>query len=413
MDNKPEIQRISKKLVHKHLDDNVFVAYLRRELPFEINTDCVEQTLLPLCSHGEKELLLRHYSRKTKPARGKQRSREYYCRNDLPATISTETARQLIHGHDIRFFLKFYRRKASPDQFQLTAHPDEIETVRLNRLLSAGKKMISSSEKQTLSELLDRAGCNTSHPYTYYANLVIDTEHPFFFEHPNEHVPGMMLIESVRQFLIACSHQFGNVPLEGYAFILSSITVHFKNYLELNFPVLFKVVFTECHQYETGIWADVIANVQIFQNENETATMAFQCNIATKRVFNRLRNTKIPARKQSWFLLRHEVEYRILLRYDAGEKVYATLEYIAHDACVLKLTGTLPETFHVSQPLEIIMYFSKIGFVQGFGVANRLSNYDDFSLIHFKFTDIHNNDRHNLNDVIKKYCFYVESETIA
>jgi hypothetical protein len=66
--------------------------------------------------------------------------------------------------------------------------------------------------------------------------MLVDLEHPFFFEHPLDHIPSMMLIEAGRQLGIAVSHIFLDVPM-GTAFAPTAIQVEFAEYAELDAPV--------------------------------------------------------------------------------------------------------------------------------------------------------------------------------
>ncbi|ALV39140.1 ScbA/BarX family gamma-butyrolactone biosynthesis protein [Streptomyces sp. CdTB01] len=57
--------------------------------------------------------------------------------------------------------------------------------------------------------------------------LRIDTRHPVLFDHPLDHVPGMLLIEAARQATTATQHH----PTHPH-----TITTHFHHYIELHTP---------------------------------------------------------------------------------------------------------------------------------------------------------------------------------
>lgn len=73
-------------------------------------------------------------------------------------------------------------------------------------------------------------------PDTYEARMVHDVEHPFFFEHPLDHIPAMMLVEAGRQLGIAISHLYLGVPL-GRMFATRSFDIRFSEFAELHAPV--------------------------------------------------------------------------------------------------------------------------------------------------------------------------------
>lgn len=68
------------------------------------------------------------------------------------------------------------------------------------------------------------------------AEVLVDTEHPYFFEHPVDHVPGLLLIEAVRQAGIAGVHAILGVPLDA-AMVVDGFEVAFTRYAELDQPL--------------------------------------------------------------------------------------------------------------------------------------------------------------------------------
>jgi hypothetical protein len=78
----------------------------------------------------------------------------------------------------------------------------------------------------------------------FLAPLIIERDHPFFFEHPIDHAPGLMLIEGVRQTGTAVSHLFYEISFD-LVFVLNWIEVKFGNFGELNSPIAVKMAITE------------------------------------------------------------------------------------------------------------------------------------------------------------------------
>jgi A-factor biosynthesis hotdog protein len=60
----------------------------------------------------------------------------------------------------------------------------------------------------------------------FIATLHVRRDHPFFFEHPRDHVPGLYLIEAGRQMQVAVAHAFYGVPF-GVEFIMTQLNVEF------------------------------------------------------------------------------------------------------------------------------------------------------------------------------------------
>jgi 2-oxo-3-(phosphooxy)propyl 3-oxoalkanoate synthase len=88
--------------------------------------------------------------------------------------------------------------------------------------------------------LLARVERKPGDPEQYEAEMVMDMEHPFFFEHPLDHIPAMMLVEAGRQLGIAISHMFLDVPF-GYLFATQAFAIRFTEFAELHEPVVITV----------------------------------------------------------------------------------------------------------------------------------------------------------------------------
>ena len=73
-------------------------------------------------------------------------------------------------------------------------------------------------------------------PDTYAARMVHDIDHPFFFEHPLDHIPAMMLVETGRQLGIAIAHLYLGVPLDRM-FATRAFDIRFDEFAELHTPV--------------------------------------------------------------------------------------------------------------------------------------------------------------------------------
>ncbi|MGW1463616.1 ScbA/BarX family gamma-butyrolactone biosynthesis protein [Streptomyces sp. NPDC002308] len=68
----------------------------------------------------------------------------------------------------------------------------------------------------------------TGEPGTW--QLRVDLDHPFLFDHPVDHIPGMLLLEAARQATIAaCSPGGGSAAVTG-------MTTRFHRYVELDRP---------------------------------------------------------------------------------------------------------------------------------------------------------------------------------
>ncbi|MBI0293094.1 A-factor biosynthesis protein [Streptomyces sp. PRKS01-29] len=67
------------------------------------------------------------------------------------------------------------------------------------------------------------------------ARLLVDTGHPVLFDHPLDHVPGMLTLEAFRQLSIATAVETGALP--SAAAVLTGLRARFTGFGELDLPI--------------------------------------------------------------------------------------------------------------------------------------------------------------------------------
>ena len=73
-------------------------------------------------------------------------------------------------------------------------------------------------------------------PDEHVAELALDPGHPYHFEHAQDHVPGMMLIEAGRQLAMAIAHIYYDVSFNA-VFVLEHMSSSFTRFADLGAPV--------------------------------------------------------------------------------------------------------------------------------------------------------------------------------
>jgi hypothetical protein len=97
-----------------------------------------------------------------------------------------------------------------------------------------------SSRNVLLADDLERDG-----DAAFSASVFVDDTHPYFFEHPRGHVPGMYLVEAGRQFVLAVSHKFYGVPF-GREFLMDEMQIRFTGLALLTVPIIAYGTTTNC-----------------------------------------------------------------------------------------------------------------------------------------------------------------------
>lgn len=123
----------------------------------------------------------------------------------------------------------------------------------------------------------------------FLAPLVIDSRHPFFFEHPLDHVPGLMLIEGARQVGTAISHLFYDVSFD-LNFILNWLEVRFTNFAELTSPVTVQMTIVE-KAYRRQRLNGLACRSEWIQDGRSLGTMDAEWSFSSPAVLARLRHS--------------------------------------------------------------------------------------------------------------------------
>lgn len=122
---------------------------------------------------------------------------------------------------------------------------------------------------------------------SFIAELYLESDHVFFFEHPLDHYPGLMLVEAARQAATALTHIFYGVPLDSM-YILQGLTVDFASFAELNVPVF--VVSKICNRtLKNGQLTGMFCEGVFMQQGKALGTMSGTWKIFDRRSAERLR----------------------------------------------------------------------------------------------------------------------------
>jgi len=67
----------------------------------------------------------------------------------------------------------------------------------------------------------------------YFAKVKVISDHPYFFEHARDHLPGLYVIEAGRQVGLAIPHLFYDVGYD-YGFVLEGCDIRFSGFINLS-----------------------------------------------------------------------------------------------------------------------------------------------------------------------------------
>ncbi|HNW27395.1 MAG TPA: AfsA-related hotdog domain-containing protein, partial [Spirochaetota bacterium] len=213
--NFDEILFPEKKYLHKDRKENVHIYNLRRSLPRVIIKEIFEKDILQELNPEEKEFILTYYI-KRKIVIGDTESggdADAYVLRSLPVSFSIEAMEGMLQDpHMIPaerdLILGCYKKRVNENNYILSCDISELDELRIANILKIKWLLVNDADKKRISDILERIKQFQKNDI-FIANMHVDPEHEYFFEHKLDHVPGMMAIETARQFFLACAHVYG------------------------------------------------------------------------------------------------------------------------------------------------------------------------------------------------------------
>lgn len=383
-----EIQEkvIHKAFVHKKNEKNVFIKNMRRIIPVRIDRSIFE-AMLPQLNSEEKKYMDYYYHCFDDEyiLRGLTPSRTKESMEKLLTTVpikDRDEIRSCFDETDDGFILK-----------------DIDEEHQYHLLMRTGRKVLSGAEKETLYQIMEKFP-QVPKKETFYADIIIDMTHPYYFEHENEHVPAMMIMEAFRQFSMALGHAFGNIPLNGFQIILNTMDAQFYRYAELSLPLYVKGVVDNPSFDKKGAWDDVGIIGTIIQNGQVLAEIDVTARILPTGLFERIRkNNKHSLLKAHRFRPHLQVDYKATL-FDTVKGQYINIELFK--ICLNGFCAIIPDDVQLEPEREysFCFYFQGHGFIQG--LCKELDIED--GLAEFQYIDVSDENLTNLKESLLEKC---------
>lgn len=115
-----------------------------------------------------------------------------------------------------------------------------------------------------------------------------DYECSFCFDHKLDHLPFISIIEIVRQMGIAIGHKFYNIPLSGFANIMSNMRLQIWKFLELDLSLF--IIAKDVVMKRKGTRLERLLRFDLFQNHVNCGNISIDAIIMPQAIYNRLRN---------------------------------------------------------------------------------------------------------------------------
>ncbi len=407
---------VGKKYVHKHLEENVFIKNLRRAIPAYFDKEIADKSIIPYLSTADKAIFLNYYVLHQpgndnifdEDSFSYIKNNECYVLFNIPHFINPELFENpdnpgTFIEKERKILLEYYKKNNKTGKYVLKHNISEIEEKTVYSILNRNDIYISDNERFMLAEMLQNVPDVPSEDI-FYANLLINPVHSFFFEHPQDHVPGMMLLEAARQFTLACWHVYGKVPVKGVQFILNSFNSKFNDYVDLNYPAGLKGEILFVDKRKSGEWISLVFKTTIFQNGDVCGIFEIDGRTVSKKLFLRLREGRDdPDPSHRFYPIKGFNCTMSLWDIKKGHYIKTRLWDICYEGFRLEMYEAIILN-HKDYEYDFIMCFEEVGFIRG--KCRLVWQKEDRDMIWagFIISSIFQEDKKNLKDAIKRYC---------
>jgi hypothetical protein len=195
-----------------------------------------------------------------------------------------------LNKQELRYFNECFFLYPDENKYLLREGVTEIEEewCFLN-ILKCTELHVTDEDKKKLANILEKVE-GLKRENSFIANIYANPTHPYFFEHPLDHVPGLLILEACRQVGTAGFHIYGKVPIQEVEMMLAELNAKFHNYLEINSPIDVAIFAEHVKQHKKGYWSSASMKAFVFQNGYKIAEVKVVGNGIDKKTLNRIRS---------------------------------------------------------------------------------------------------------------------------
>ncbi len=407
---------LDKAYTRTYLQDDSFIANIRRVLPGEISIDVFENAIATTVTEQEYDFLQNYYERRQGP------QGEAYLLRSIPQRLSVElidqdSSENRFTDEEKRFLLHFYTLVETEGMYILTKSLSETEEIKILRMFNMKNLHISNVEKAMISEILELVE-EMPKKNVFFASIHIPPNHRFFCPPNLKHISGMHLTEAARQFAIACHHIYGGVPLQNVTFLLESLASEFYQYARINLPIKMRATLTDVKQNKKQVWRVTEFEIIAYQQNNEISKTTTKATILPLTLYKKLKADQDAIYEiDPRYLPAERFKRNLAIRYIEGNEVQkwiCDIVNFSRNGFLAKSEGQEPP-FQLSEDsnLEFFMHFDIVGFIHGRCKSIWFkSDEEDNYLVGFSITEMETIDRENLGEAINRFGRLAEEREI-
>ncbi len=181
----------------------------------------------------------------------------------------------------------FKFKKMIPDQVASLIEKWSSDFIP-GRDLRINKQLVHKHNRENVLVVRAEKVETSSGQVFFVAEVLQDTKHSFFYEHPSDHVPGLYIIEAARQVGTAVLHLYLGVAMDSPPTIFEKIEVKFQNYAENNRPLFIVGKIAEKKTLEGNLESGA-SSLDIVQGQTMVAEIKMEFRIVAAAVYRLMR----------------------------------------------------------------------------------------------------------------------------
>jgi len=395
---KNRYMKIDSNLVHQTSEEDVLIYNGYVGLPCAISSKTYNAILNSDFNDIESEAFHRLYTVHEgfiHPALGDS----CYILNTILPMIKIKPTDQ-ISGDLHKILNEFYVLKNST-YFLNVEFIDENNEKMLLKKFKYNDFVINEYDRIFLAKALERIKFYLNNQ-VYYCTMFNDTNHSYYYKKEHEHVPGMMVIEAVRQAFYAYTYTFNKCKRGNVSISISTLNSNFYKYAQSNYPLKIMVENNLSENEDSKRILKLKAT--LFQRNSMVAEIFYQGDIMRLDIFKRLRVMGKEEESYVFHPIRDEYNTIVLinnnLSYICKIKEISTkgMRLLASLGCEIDLNSRFRFVLSVKNNKKIIADC----------IIDSYESGERFIYLQAKFADLTKESIMNISDYIKNYTYIVD-----
>lgn len=393
---KYEHKKVEHQLVHQVCAEDVLICDSYIGLPSMINKKLFDENLAYKLSADEQKDFFSLYRYCADPAYGQQSiyTDHYILRSILPEIPKinlqemNEELKKTLNNHYIECSDKFVLK---------SEFVDEQSELLLLKEMHRNDLLVTQSERMKLTGFFEK-NISILNNKILHATMYNDTNHPFYYKKDHEHVPGMMMIEAVRQAFYAYTYTFEKCKRGEVSISISTLNSNFYHYAQSNYPLRIVV---EDDALLVNDARDLRLKAKLFQRNRLVAEIFYAGSIMKLNLFKRLRTMGKDEEEYMFHLIRNTNDTLILIPDDCVCVYISQLKEISLKGMVLYSSNT--KDLKINQKFKFILGIKDNIKIIGSCILEKKEH--DKNIIYVKFTDLDKQISMKISDYIKNYTY--------